>query len=205
MNIRFAFSVPATMGGPMPCIAACRAAQSDGPAEDHPLPRLDGKAEAPDPHSAGIYADGQTTVLLISRHTMLMNSIAAQLQQGSRFRVVGMTDTGAEGLSMANQRAAAVVVVDVDLAETESFRCARAIRASLPKTRIVFLGSVARDEYIDEALRVGASGFLVKHDLPNTIVGAIREVLAGGAHFPREVLSRIVVGPSGIRLAPLED
>ncbi len=204
MNSSFVFPVTQTMGGQISGFSACRTTQSDEPAEDHSLLRLGGRAEAPAPHREGIHTDGKTNVLLVGRHTMLMSSIAAQLQQESRFRVVGMTDTGAEVVRMTSQRDAAVVVMDVDLAETESFRHAKAIKAILPKTHIVFLGALARDDYIDQALRVRASGFLLKDDLPRTIVGAIREVLAGGAHFPREVLSRIVVDPTGIRLAPIE-
>ena len=205
MNNRSALPTTDATGGRVSCFSACHTGQPDGPAGDQPLLRPHGKAEAPARHRDGSHVDGRTNILLVGTHTMLMSSIAARLQRESRFCVVGVADTGAEGVRMTSQRAVAVVVMEIDSAETECFKFARIIKAILPATHIVFLGAVARDDYIEEALHLGASGFLLKKDLPKTIVGAIREVIAGGARFPGEVLSRIVVGPSGIRLARHED
>ncbi len=145
--------------------------------------------------------DKEIGILLVGSHASLMGSIKARLAREPQFSVVGIVQTPETAIATLAERPADLVLMDIDLAGDGQFEGARAIRTVSPGIHIVFLGGDLQDAIIEQALAVGARGFVLKQGPPGTILTAIQEVLAGGSWFPEEVRSRIVVDADGLRLS----
>jgi class 3 adenylate cyclase len=108
--------------------------------------------------------------------------------------VVGEADDGREALRMVNELAPDVVLMDIRMPEMDGLEATRRIVQDdqLNGTRIVILTTFDMDEYVFEALRVGASGFLVKDTEPDVLLQGIRAVARGDALLSPGVTRRLI-------------
>jgi len=140
-------------------------------------------------------------ILLVGSHATLIGSIAARLEYEHHCTVVGAIGSPSQVAKMLAEQAADIVLMDMDGVERKHLSSLRVLRAAHPDLRIILISATVDDARIEQALKVGANGFMAKDALPTTIARAIREVLAGGAHFPDGIRSRIVLDSCGLRLA----
>ena len=108
--------------------------------------------------------------------------------------VVGEADDGAAALDVVRATIPDVVLMDVRMPGTDGLEATRRITAdpSLGGVRVLILTTFELDEYVFEALRAGASGFLVKHTEPAELVRAVRVVAAGEALLSPGVTRRLI-------------
>lgn len=108
--------------------------------------------------------------------------------------VVGEADNGAEALVIAARERPDVILMDVRMPVMDGLEATRRITAdeSLADTRVVILTTFDLDEYVHEALRAGASGFLLKDTLPVELINAIRVVAAGDALISPKITRRLI-------------
>ncbi|MBN2562719.1 MAG: response regulator transcription factor [Phycisphaerae bacterium] len=139
-------------------------------------------------------------ILLVDDHALVRGALAERLQREPRFVVTGTAGTADEAITKTLAGRPDVILMDIDMPGMVSFDAAREITRMWPETRIIFLSAFMHDQYIEEALKVKARGYLTKREPPERVVEAILEVAAGGACFSEEVQSRIVVGSTGARL-----
>lgn len=142
-----------------------------------------------------------TRVLLVDDHAMLRDMLRERLEREPDLQVVGTAARGEDAVALAEKLAPDIVVLDIDMPGQLCFTAAREIRGAHPQTRILFLSAFFHDRYIEDALEVGASGYVTKDESPEVIVGAIRTASGGLAYYSPNVQSRIVVGPDGLQLA----
>jgi DNA-binding NarL/FixJ family response regulator len=108
--------------------------------------------------------------------------------------VVGEAGNGAEAISLAASERPDVVLMDVRMPVMDGIEATRRITedASLTGTRVVILTTFDLDEYVHEALRAGASGFLLKDTLPVDLLNAVRVVAAGDALISPKITRRLI-------------
>lgn len=140
-------------------------------------------------------------VLLADDHTLVRETLAGWLHTAPGLEIVASVASGDEALTRAVAERPDVVLLDIDMPGLQAFEAAELIRQRCPATRVVFLSAFTHDRYIEQALDVGASGYLTKAEPADTVVRAIREVATGGAYFSPEVEARIVFGSDGVKLA----
>ncbi len=122
----------------------------------------------------------QIRVLIANHHPIVRNGLRALLERDSRIRVVAEAANGREAITLADYRHPEVVVLDVDLHLIRGIDVARAISESEPKTRIVFVSSVAEESYVQEAFRAGARGYVLENLAQTDLLTAISAVVEGG-------------------------
>ncbi|MEU4420136.1 response regulator transcription factor [Actinoplanes sp. NPDC024001] len=134
------------------------------------------------------------SVLLVDDQDLVRLGLRTLLSSEDGFTVTG---EAADGLA-AVERAAAlrpdVVLMDVRMPGIDGLEATRRImaRPDLTGTRVIVLTTFERDEYVFEALRIGASGFLLKDTPPVTLLEAIRTVADGGALLSPSVTRTLI-------------
>jgi DNA-binding NarL/FixJ family response regulator len=108
--------------------------------------------------------------------------------------VVGEAGNGAEAVALVAREHPDVVLMDVRMPVMDGLEATRRITTepSLASTRVVILTTFDLDEYVHEALRAGASGFLLKDTLPVDLVNAVRVVADGEALIAPKITRRLI-------------
>jgi DNA-binding NarL/FixJ family response regulator len=108
--------------------------------------------------------------------------------------VVGEANNGAEAVALAASERPDVMLMDVRMPVMDGLEATRRISRdeSLAGTRVVILTTFDLDEYVHEALRAGASGFLLKDTLPVDLLNAVRVVAAGDALISPRITRRLI-------------
>jgi DNA-binding NarL/FixJ family response regulator len=107
--------------------------------------------------------------------------------------VVGEAGDGAEAVTAAERLQPQVVLMDVQMPKLDGLEATRQI-ANNPhvRTRVLILTTFERDDYVFEALRAGASGFMLKNAAPEDLVRAVRVVAAGEALLAPSITRRVI-------------
>jgi DNA-binding NarL/FixJ family response regulator len=123
------------------------------------------------------------------------------------FEVVGEATTGREAIELARAQRPQVVLMDIQMPGVSGIEATRQIAAdpALNDVRVLILTTYELDEYIVDALRAGASGFLVKDTEPVELVRAVKVVAAGDSLLSPSVTRRLIgefVNRSGRAVIP---
>jgi DNA-binding NarL/FixJ family response regulator len=132
-----------------------------------------------------VVADDQG--LVRSGFTMLLSGEAD-------IEVVGEASNGVEAVALAASAHPDVMLMDVRMPVMDGLEATRRISSdpSMASTRVVILTTFDLDEYVHEALRAGASGFLLKDTLPVDLLTAVRVVAAGDALIAPRITRRLI-------------
>jgi DNA-binding NarL/FixJ family response regulator len=133
-------------------------------------------------------------VVVADDQVLVRTGFKALLDAEDDIEVVGEAGTGAEAVAVALAQHPDVVLMDIRMPEVDGLTATRQIaeHADLAEVRVLVLTTFELDEYVFEALRAGASGFLVKHTEPAELIRAVRVVAAGEALLSPGVTRRLI-------------
>lgn len=133
-------------------------------------------------------------VVVADDQALVRAGFVALLDAQDGIEVVAEADTGTRALAAARSLRPNVVLMDIRMPEMDGLAATRQIASdtSLSDVRVVVLTTFELDEYVFEAMRAGASGFLVKHTEPAELVRAVRVVADGEALLSPSVTRRLV-------------
>ncbi|NYG06693.1 DNA-binding NarL/FixJ family response regulator [Phycicoccus badiiscoriae] len=155
--------------------------------------------------------------MLADDQALLRAGIRALLDAEDDIEVVGEAADGGEAVAVVRDTLPDVVLMDIRMPGTDGLEATRQIAADerLAGTRVVVLTTFDLDEYVFEAVRIGASGFLVKDTEPAELLRGVRAVAAGDALLSPGVTRRLIgefatrsrphAAPAAGRLAELTD
>jgi DNA-binding NarL/FixJ family response regulator len=154
-------------------------------------------------------------VLLADDQALVRAGFAALLDAQEDMSVLGQAGDGAEAVRLTRAEVPDVVLMDIRMPVLDGLEATRQIAADprLADVRVIILTTFELDEYVFEALRAGASGFLVKHTEPVELIRAVRVVAVGDALLSPGVTKRLIAefadrakpAPSNAALAALTD
>lgn len=133
-------------------------------------------------------------VLLADDQSLIRAGFRALLDAEADIEVVGEAADGDAAVAMARQHRADVVLMDIRMPGTDGLQATRRIGADedLAGVKVVILTTFESDDYVYEALRAGASGFLVKDTDPAELIRAVRVVAGGEALLSPSVTRRLI-------------
>ena len=131
-------------------------------------------------------------VLVADDQAMVRAGFRLLLSDEQDIEVVAEARNGREAVDMAAHFRPAVVLMDIRMPQLDGLEAARRILAADNAARILILTTFDLDEYVYEALRAGASGFVLKDDPPEQLIAAIRTVAAGDALLSPTVTKRVI-------------
>jgi DNA-binding NarL/FixJ family response regulator len=144
-------------------------------------------------------------VLIVDDQVLIRAGIAAILRAAPGYEVVGEACDGAEAVAMAERTKPDVILMDIRMPDTDGIAATRRILAAARENRprILILTTFDLDEYVYQALRAGADGFVLKDTPPERLLAALKAVADGDTLFSPTVTRRLVqayvrvVGPEG--------
>ena len=130
----------------------------------------------------------RTRVLIVDDQPLMRAGFKSVLEASGQVDVVGEAATGAEAIEQARRLGPDVVLMDVRMPDMDGIEATR----RMPQQKVLILTTFGLDEYIIEALRAGASGFLLKDAPVDDLLGAVRAVAAGDAQLSPAVTKRLL-------------
>jgi DNA-binding NarL/FixJ family response regulator len=147
-------------------------------------------------------------VVVADDQTLVRAGFRLLVDSASDLEVVGEAVDGAEAVELARRERPAVVLMDIRMPRMDGLEATRRIAADelLAGVRVLILTTFDLDEYVYQALRSGASGFLLKDTPPADLLAAIRVVAAGDALLAPGITRRLIAEfarrPDPSRVAP---
>jgi DNA-binding NarL/FixJ family response regulator len=145
-------------------------------------------------------------VLLADDQALIRAGFRVLLEAAGDLTVVGEAVNGAQAVEMARQTGADVVLMDIRMPDVDGLEATRRIAGAgdLAGVKVIILTTFETDEYVYQALRAGASGFLVKDCEPGDLIHAVRVVARGDALLSPSVTRRLIdnLARSGLRPRP---
>jgi DNA-binding NarL/FixJ family response regulator len=131
-------------------------------------------------------------IVVADDHQVVRSGFAALLDSQSDFSVVGTASDGAEAVRLGRELRPDVVLMDVRMPGTDGIEATRQLAGEADPPRIIILTTFDLDEYVYDALRAGASGFLLKDVTAERLFDAVRVVAAGEALLAPAVTRRLI-------------
>ncbi|WP_414169320.1 response regulator [Streptoverticillium reticulum] len=148
-------------------------------------------------------------VIIVDDQAMVRAGFAALLAAQPDIDVIGDAADGRQGVALARERHPDVVLMDVRMPEMDGLEAARQIldppKGVVHRPKVLMLTTFDVDDYVYEALRAGASGFLLKDAPPADLISAVRVVAAGEALLAPSVTRRLIADFAAQRPARRRD
>jgi DNA-binding NarL/FixJ family response regulator len=133
-------------------------------------------------------------VAVADDQALVRSAFAVLLRSADDIEVVGEAANGVEAVDLVHREKPDVVLMDIRMPEMDGLEATRRITSSeaTAATNVLILTTFDLDEYVFEALRAGASGFLLKDTLPDDLLAAVRVVAEGEALLAPKVTRRLI-------------
>jgi DNA-binding NarL/FixJ family response regulator len=138
------------------------------------------------------------TLLLVDDHPIIRQGLRHLLESESEFKVVGEAGDGVEALLLIERLKPNILVVDMMMPGLNGLEVLRQIKKISPMTRAIVLSMQSADAYVVEALKSGASGYVLKETGPSELVNAVHEVVQGNQYLSAKLAERLLTSSGSI-------
>ncbi len=143
------------------------------------------------PTTKRLAATRRITLVLAEDHTVVREGLRKLLEAEEDIEVVGEAETGRQAVALARRLRPAVVVIDIAMPVLNGLEAARQIRKAAPGTRVLILSAHSDDAYVEQAIAIGAKGYLLKQTSAHVLCLAVREVYRGNSFFCPSIARRL--------------
>ncbi|MDP9067813.1 MAG: response regulator transcription factor [Actinomycetota bacterium] len=143
-------------------------------------------------------------VLLVDDHDLLRRGIKTMLETEG-VEVVGEASDGTKVLRMVEELLPDVVLIDVIMPNKDGIEATREIKDSFPNVGVVVLSGHDDQQFVFDALKAGASGYLLKTAELDEVVATVRSVAAGGGRLDPALASKVLTEFQGYQKADVSD
>ncbi len=143
------------------------------------------------PRNLSVSTLTQLRILLVDDHPLFLDGLRNMLTARGA-QVIGMAKDGREALTMAQTLKPDVILMDIRMPRMNGLEATLQIKAKMPQTKIMMLTSSADEADLFEALRAGASGFMLKGMRPEALPAALGSLVRGEAEFSAEMAQKIL-------------
>jgi two-component system, NarL family, response regulator NreC len=132
------------------------------------------------------------SVLLADDHPIVRQGLRHLLEMQTDFKVVGEASDGLEASQLAERYHPDVLVVDMMMPGLNGLEVTRQVRQRSPTTRIIVLSMHNNDAYVLQALKRGASGYVLKDSGPGEVVEAVKQVMLGQRYLSANLAENLI-------------
>ena len=131
-------------------------------------------------------------VLLVEDQQIVREGLKMILEQDDTIKVTHVVSNGKEAIDIVRSSAIDVVMMDIRMPEMNGIEATQIIRKEFPEIKVIMLTTFNDEEYAYEALKEGASGFLLKTAAPEKLMEAIHSAMKGGLTLHDEVAAKVM-------------
>ena len=131
-------------------------------------------------------------IMIADDQELMRESLQIVLELNEDMHVVAMAQNGEELLEFLEKEPADVILMDVSMPKMDGVEATMQVKKKYPDIKIIILTTFDDDEYVLNALRYGASGYLLKGMSVPELSGAVRKVAAGGAMLNTDIVTKVV-------------
>ncbi len=133
-------------------------------------------------------------ILLVDNDDLVRTALRMILESEPDFTIIGEVSDGVQAVAMARELRPDIVLMDIQMPGMDGIAATREIVESIPgdETRILVLTTFELDEYVFEALRAGASGFLLKRTPADDLIDGIKVVAGGDSLLSPSITRRVI-------------
>src|SRR5688500_13125 len=131
-------------------------------------------------------------VIVVDDQSMVRAGLRMLLAGEPDIDVVAEAGNGLEAIAQAGRYHPDVVLMDIRMPELDGLEATRRILATDGSAKVLILTTFNLDDYVYEALRVGASGFVLKDDPPEQLIAAVRTIAGGEALLSPAITKRVI-------------
>jgi DNA-binding NarL/FixJ family response regulator len=136
-------------------------------------------------------------VVVADDHSVVRQGIRHVLEAAPEFLVVGEAASGTEVEALVRDTAPDVVILDVSMPGLSGIEVTAILRSQFPECRILILSMYDNQEYVLEAVRAGAHGYLLKDTAADDLASAIRSIHAGEAFYSPRIAAKLTAAVKG--------
>jgi DNA-binding NarL/FixJ family response regulator len=140
------------------------------------------------------------TVLAVDDYEPFRRLLCSMVHEESHFQIVGEASDGLEAVHMAEELRPDVILIDIRLPKMNGFHAMRRILRTVPECKIVFLTQENSADVVQEAFRLGASGYVTKVMAGTELIKAL-EAVSKGQQFVSADIHEITTSPEHVRMA----
>jgi DNA-binding NarL/FixJ family response regulator len=139
------------------------------------------------------------SILLVDDHTLFREGLKAIIQRNPGYEVVGETGRGDTAVQMARELRPDLALVDISLPDQSGIEVAQQLRKALPKIAVMMVTMHSKVDYIVNAFKAGATGFVTKDSAPERLLQAVDIVLRGEYFLDSAVSQKVVQRLAGMQ------
>lgn len=133
-------------------------------------------------------------ILIVEDHTLLRQGLCAMISADPALEVVGEADNGRDAIKFAGSLSPELILMDLSMPGTNGTESIVEIKRRFPEIKILVLTVHKAEEYIREALKAGADGYVLKHATLAELLLAIKSVLKGKTYLSPDIAEQVVSG-----------
>ncbi len=130
-------------------------------------------------------------VVLVDDHAILRQSLKMLLGARPEIEIVGEANDGREAIALCERLKPDVVLMDLSMPELNGIEATRQLKRSCPATRVIVLSAYGDQDQLREALRAGATGYVIKRSDIEELTMAIQMVRRGNTYFSADLASSV--------------
>jgi two-component system, NarL family, response regulator LiaR len=131
-------------------------------------------------------------IVLANHHPIIRSDLRLLLERQPAFRVTGEAANGREAVILAEYRRPDVVLLDIKLPQLSGIAAAREITSKKPALGIIFVTALADQEYVSEAFKAGARGYVLGDAAQADLVSAVHVVARGGTFLSPGISAKLI-------------
>jgi len=131
-------------------------------------------------------------ILLADDHKLLREGVRSLLEKQDEFEIVGEAEDGRETVKLAINLAPDVIIMDITMPNLNGIDATAQLKKEIPDSKVVALSMHKDKNFIEEMLRAGASGYLLKENSSKELIEAINTVLANKTYLSSEINDIVV-------------